>query len=85
MWKLLKKVLRAAVAQPWEYVGEGAPHDWEFRVSPADDGMCAVYNPVHGEWWIFKDVVILAKARMSEMDEHTEDWRQFLSVEDPDE
>lgn len=80
---LIKKVLRAAVAQPWEYVGEGAPNDWEFRVSP-DERTLAVYNPVKGKWVIFNEVVTLAEAQCGEMDRHTEDWRQFLSVEDPD-
>lgn len=82
---LIKKVLRAAVAQPWEYIGEGAPDDWEFRVSPPADGVCAVYNPDKGVWWIFRDVVVLAEVKsLGEMDRNTADWRQFLSVEDPD-
>lgn len=85
IWKTAKKVLRAAVAQPWEYVGEGAPHDWEFRVSPEDGGPMAVFNPDLGEWVIFTDVVVLAKAGTTDMDRHTGGWRQFLSVEDPDE
>lgn len=82
--KFVKGVLRAAVAQPWEYVGEGAPNDWEFRVSPEDGGPMALYNPYLGEWVIFTDVIVLAKATSAEMDAHTADWRQFLSTEDPD-
>lgn len=80
---LLRKVLRAAVAQPWDYVGEGAPEDWEFRVSP-DEQTAAFYNPVFGYWKIFQVVELTATATRSEMDRHTADWRQFLSVEDPD-
>src|ERR1044072_166946 len=55
---LIKKVLRAAVAQPWEYVGEGAPDDWEFRVSP-DEGPFAVYDRRRDIW------VMLASVRLS--------------------
>lgn len=81
---LLRKVLRAAVAQPWDYTGEGAPEDWEFRVSPEDGGPLALYNPDRGRWVIFQDVIVLAEATTTEMDKHTADWRQFVSVEDPD-
>lgn len=81
---LIKKVFRAAVAQPWEYVGEGAPNDWELRISP-DEQHLALYNPGHGSWYIFHDVVVLAEVKsLNEMDKNTADWRQFLSVEDPD-
>jgi hypothetical protein len=83
---LIKKVLRAAVAQPWEYVGEGAPDDWEFRVSP-DEGTFAVYDPRREIWVMLDSVRLSAVAEVTslrEMDDHTEDWRQFLSVEDPD-
>jgi hypothetical protein len=83
---ILKKVLRAAVAQPWEYVGEGAPNDWEFRVSP-DERVFAMYVPETGLWQIIDTVTgrKVAEATTGEMDRHTGDWRQFLSVEDPDE
>lgn len=82
--RILKGVLRAAVAQPWEYVGEGAPDDWEFRVSE-DEQVLAVWNPSYGQWVIFKEVTVLAEVKsLTEMDRHTADWRQFLSVEDPD-
>lgn len=81
---LIKKVLRAAIAQPWDYQGEGAPDDWEFRIAP-DENTLAVYNPLRGKWYLFHDVMVLAEVTsMDEMDKHTADWRQFLSVEDPD-
>lgn len=82
---LLKKVLQAAVAQPWEYVGEGAPEDWEFRVHPGER-FFGVYDPSQG-WKIYdsrKGVQIAVVKSLNEMDRHTEDWRQFLSVEEPD-
>ncbi len=84
--KLIKGVLRAAVAQPWDYQGEGAPHDFEFRVSP-DERTFAVWHPEVGEWVIFsfRGWQVVAEAKQAEMDKHTADWRQFLSVEDPDE
>jgi hypothetical protein len=84
---LIKKVLRAAVAQPWDYVGEGAPNDWEFRVSPEDSdgsGHIALYNPGVGRWVIFQDVIPLAQVSTEEMDRHTGDWVQFLAVVDDD-
>lgn len=82
--RIVKGVLRAVVAQPWDYTGEGAPDDWEFRISP-DEETLAVYNPNRGRWFLFHDVVVLAEVKsLNEMDNHTEDWRQFLSVEDPD-
>lgn len=84
---LIKKILRAAVAQPWEYVGEGAPDDWEFRIAP-DENTLAVYDPGRGHWVILdagKLTTVAEVHRLDEMDAHTEDWRQFLSVEDPDE
>jgi hypothetical protein len=83
--KLLKGVLRAAVAQPWDYTGEGAPGDFEFRVSP-DERTFAVWHPEVGRWEIidFPTGRKVAEATQAEMDAHTADWRQFLSVEDPD-
>jgi hypothetical protein len=81
---LIRKILRAAVAQPWEYVGDGAPDDWEFRISP-DEETLAVYNPSRGKWYLFHDVIVLAEVKsLDEMDRNTTDWRQFLSVEDPE-
>jgi len=85
--KVLKTVLRAAVAQPWDYQGEGAPGDWEFRLSP-DEATYAVFDPRRGTWMFMNAGLLCPVAeveRQAEMDEHTGDWRQFLSVEDPDE
>lgn len=83
---LIKKILRAAVAQPWEYVGDGAPDDWEFRVSP-DEAHIAVFGPDHGHWSIIDSrtgMLVAEESNLEEMDRNTADWRQFLSVEDPD-
>lgn len=81
--KILKGVLRAAIAQPWDYMGEGAPADWEFRVAP-DSEAVALYSPDRGKWLLFQEVVTLAEASVEEMDKYGRDWRQFLSVEDPE-
>jgi hypothetical protein len=83
--KILKKVLRAAVAQPWDYQGDGAPDDFEFRLSP-DEETFAVWHPEVGEWvlFAFNGWQVIAEATMKEMDEHTQEWRQFVSVEEPD-
>lgn len=75
--KVLKKVLRAAVAQPWEYMGEGAPNEWEFRVSP-DEETLAVWNPSKDRWVLFREVVTLAEATQKEMDRHTGDWARYV-------
>lgn len=75
--KVLKKVLKAAVAQPWEYMGEGAPDEWEFRVSP-DGQTAAFYNPEFGYWKIFQTVELTATATQAEMDRHTADWGRYV-------
>lgn len=84
IWKIIKGVARAAFSRPWEYMGAGAPNDWEFRVSPGED-VIAFWNPDKGLWVLFSQVVTMAEVKsMAEMDKNTWDWRQFLSVEDPD-
>lgn len=76
--KIVKKILRAAVAQPWDYMGEGAPGEWEFRVSPEEDTL-AVYNPNYGKWVLFRQVITLAEvASLSEMDRNTADWYRYV-------
>jgi hypothetical protein len=86
IWKIVKKVARAAIAQPWDYQGQGAPNDWEMRVSPQETHV-AVHDPQRGQWMIL-DVrtwePVAEETNQRVMDNHTEDWRQFLSVEDPD-
>jgi hypothetical protein len=83
--KLVRAVARAAVAQPWDYQGDGAPDDWEFRVSP-DEKHVALYDPGRDHWVLLDSgrLTVVAEVRRNEMDENTEDWRQFVSVEDPD-
>lgn len=82
---ILKKVARAAVAQPWEYMGEGAPADWEFRVSP-DEGYLAVYDPHVGVWRMLRadDLSVCAEATLTEMDRNAADWAQYVEVIDED-
>jgi len=74
---MIRKILRAAVAQPWDYMGEGAPDEWEFRLSP-DEETLAVYNPNHGRWVLFHDVVVLAEVKTKEMDRRTDDWARYV-------
>lgn len=84
--RIVKGVLRAAVAQPWDYTGEGAPDDWEFRISP-DEQTLALYDPQRGHWVMLDSgrLTVVAEVKsLNEMDKHTDDWRQFVSVEDPD-
>jgi hypothetical protein len=85
--KVLKTIARAAIAQPWDYQGDGAPGDWEFRVSPSEDHV-AVFDPRRGTWVILDASALEPVAEehsLRKMDEHTADWRQFVSSEDPDE
>lgn len=82
--KMVKSILRAAVAQPWDYMGEGAPAEWEFRISPDEDTL-AVYNPHRGKWVIFREVVTLAEVdSLAEMDAHTADWSRYVEDLDAD-
>ena len=83
--KILKKVLRAAIAQPWDYVGEGAPHDWEFRLSP-DGRHLAIWEPGNEPWFVIDTA--FAKGRWAdtpEMERNASDWIPFLPLADPDE
>lgn len=76
---LLKKILRAAVAQPWEYMGAGAPDEWEFRVSPDEEAL-AVYDPGRGHWVILDAgrLTVVAEATLKEMDRNTADWSRYV-------
>lgn len=85
--KVVKRVLRAAVAQPWEYVGEGAPAGPEFRVSP-DGRHFASFLPERGTWMVHDGAsgsVVGEVARLDRFDRETEDWSRFLEEIDPDE
>lgn len=84
--KMLKAVARAAVAQPWDYQGEGAPNEWEFRVS-GDEEHFAVYDPGRGHWVILDSGRMTVQAEVhdtAEMDKHTADWDQFVAATEPD-
>jgi hypothetical protein len=82
--KIFKALLRTSVAQPWEYMGEGAPNEWEFRLHP-DQETLALYSPLQGHWTIFRDVVVLAEVTsLKEMDRNTGDWARFVEELDPD-
>lgn len=74
---MVRKILRAAVAQPWEYVGGGAPADWEFRVSP-DEEMIAVWNPGLGRWVVFSQVVTLQELTQGQGDRTLAGWSRFV-------
>lgn len=75
---MLGKIFRAAVAQPWDYMGEGAPDEWEFRVAPDQDTV-AIYSPHSGKWTIFRQVVVLTVvSSLSEMDRNTGDWARYV-------
>jgi hypothetical protein len=84
---LIKKIVRAAVAQPWEYTGNGAPQEWEFRVS--QEAMhFAAYDPQRGTWVVLDAQTLLQVAEvtdLSEMDKGTADWSRFVEELDDDE
>jgi hypothetical protein len=84
---LLKKIVRAAVAQPWEYRGAGAPTEWEFRVSPEEDHF-AVYDPRRGTWMIMDASLLCPVAevgRLDEMNDRTAEWARFPEELEDDE
>ena len=61
---VIGKVLRAAIEKPWEHdedepeiVGDGAPDDMEFRVSP-DGYTVAMWLPDSKQWVLFSNVVV---------------------------
>lgn len=73
----IKKIVRAAVAQPWEYMGEGAPTEWEFRVSP-DEDMIAIWNPALGEWVVCTQVIDQAHLTQGQGDRTLAGWSRFV-------
>lgn len=81
---MLGKILRALLHKPWEHEGgEGAPHEWEFRVDPRSNGAIALFNPHRGDWVFFKQVRVLRSVTdLEEADRLTEDWMWF--TEDPE-
>ncbi len=82
--KLVKAVFKAGVAQPWDYMGEGAPNEWEFRISP-DEEVLAVWNPHQSRWVLFKTVAQIAEVKdLAEMDRNTGDWARYVEELDPD-
>lgn len=79
---ILRKILRAAVAQPWDYVGEGAPNGWEFRVSP-DGRYIAVWEPGNEPWFVIDTSAVKGHwTSTRDMDRHTQHWAQFLEILD---
>lgn len=84
MWKIAKKILQAAVAQPWDYVGEGAPNDWELRLSP-DGRHIAVWEPGNEPWFVIDTAAVQGRwVKTSEMERHADDWTPFLPLTEPD-
>jgi hypothetical protein len=83
--KILKGVLRAAVAQPWDYISEGAPHEREVRWSP-DGRYLALWDPGNEPWFVIDTAAVKGRfVSSADMDEHAADWEQYLMVTDPDE
>ena len=81
---MLRKILRAAVAQPWDYVGEGAPHEREVRWSP-DGKYLAVWDPGNEPWFVVDLNEVKGRwVSTADMDKHAADWPQYLEVLDDD-
>lgn len=74
---ILRSVLRAAIAQPWDYMGEGAPNEWEFRLGPEGDQI-AMWNPEIGEWVLFSDVRVDRKVKLKHTDRELSTWARFV-------
>jgi hypothetical protein len=62
-------------------VGDGAPHDWEFRLDPTGT-MVALWNPDADRWKIFSNMVVLDEATVAQMDQ--QGWIPFLPVLEED-
>lgn len=80
---LLKKIVRAAVAQPWDYYGTGAPDEWEFRVAPGEDQV-AVWNPALGQWAVFTQVVNQQSLTQAQGERQLSDWSRYVEELDDD-
>lgn len=80
---MLKKILRAAVAQPWDYMGGGAPTEWEFRVSP-DEETVAVWNPHAGTWSLLtsRGLRLVAEAELEDGQQGMRDWSRYVEETD---
>lgn len=74
---MLKKIVRAAVAQPWEYLGEGAPAEWEFRISPDEDRI-AIWNPALGQWVICTQVIGEQHLTQAQGERELSGWSRFV-------
>lgn len=84
MWGIVKKILRAAVAQPWDYIGEGAPNEWELRLSP-DGRHIAVWEPGNEPWFVIDTAAVKGTwVGTPEMDRHAADWTPFLPLKEED-
>jgi hypothetical protein len=84
--RMVKAVARAAVAQPWDYMGEGAPQEPEFRVSP-NGRHFAAYDPARGTWLVHEAMsgaVVREIERQGKIDKLTRDWDQYLRIKDPE-
>lgn len=79
----LMKIARAAVAQPWDYYGTGAPDEWEFRVSPGEDQV-AVWSPAVGEWVLFQNVVDQEHLTQEQGERRLDDWARYVEELDDD-
>lgn len=93
---MIGKILRAALARPWEIedddeyesefgveiANDGAPGETEFRVSP-DGRKVAMWIKSDDSWVIFENVVVLQTFRA--VDPGTlQDWTRYLEVEEVD-
>lgn len=74
---MLKKLIRAAVAQPWDYMGTGSPDEWEFRVSPDEDEV-AVWNPSLGQWAVFTEVIAPRTLDQRQGERDLEGWTRYV-------
>jgi len=74
---IISKIVRAAVAQPWDYMGEGAPAEWEFRVSPDEDRI-AIWNPAFGQWVVCTRVYDDRCLTQAQGERELAEWSRFV-------
>lgn len=75
---MIGKILRAALARPWEYISPGAPDEREIRVSP-DGQYLALWEPGNEPWFMIDTAQMRGGwIEPSKIDKVTRDWSRLV-------
>ena len=88
---MIKTLLKWAFGAPmhiddpdWEddplETGGGFPHEYEFRVDPAQECV-AIWVPAQRKWMIFVNIVSLREVHPMDTDVILGNWTRYLEVE----